>query len=254
MSKTARRVEEQVLAGIQPVAMALKTNPAAIRELTVTAGTRNQRVHDLVMLAKDAGIPVREDRREWLDQLAGYDKHQDIVAHLHGQAERLEADLLPLLSAVAGDPLVLILDGVEDPHNLGACMRTADAAGVHAVVIPRDRAVGLTPVVRKASAGASELVPLFQVTNLARTLRALKQAGIWIAGTVGDADTDLYQQDLTGPLALVMGGEGRGLRRLTAEHCDYLLRIPMLGQIESLNVSVATGVCLYEIQRQRNAR
>ncbi|NND44277.1 MAG: 23S rRNA (guanosine(2251)-2'-O)-methyltransferase RlmB [Xanthomonadales bacterium] len=253
-AKRSEASQAQVLAGIQPVATALRTNPASITGITITEGTRNRRVHDLVMLAKDAGITVREDRREWLDELAGFDHHQDIVAQLQALDARVEADLLPLLQAADGDPLVLVLDGVEDPHNLGACLRSAEAAGVHAVVVPRDRAVGLTPVVRKASVGASELVPLFQVTNLARTLRALKDAGIWIAGTTGEADVSVYDQDLTGPLALVMGGEGKGIRRLTAETCDHLVRIPMAGAIESLNVSVATGVCLFEIQRQRHAR
>jgi len=251
---SAKPVNEQILAGIQPVATALRCNPASIASLTVTAGSHNQRVKDLVLLAKDAGIVVREDRRETLDQLSGFDKHQDIVARLCTRMSRGEDELLPLLSAVQGDPLVLVLDGVEDPHNLGACLRSAEAAGVHAVVIPKDRAVGLTPVARKSSAGASEIIPLFQVTNLARTLRSLKEAGIWLAGTSDDAGTTIYQQDLTGPLALVMGGEGRGLRRLTLEHCDYQLRIPMSGVIESLNVSVASGVCLFEIHRQRQAR
>lgn len=254
MSKPGVQGQEQALAGIQPVATALKTNPGSISSVNIAAGSRNQRVQDLAMLARDAGIPVREVHREQLDQLAGFEKHQDIVARLHAQTTRDEADLVPMLEQVEGNPLVLVLDCVEDPHNLGACLRSAEAAGVHAVIIPRDRAVGLTPVVRKASAGASEVIPLFQVTNLARTLRALKEAGIWLAGAAGEAPKTLYEQDLTGPLALVMGGEGRGLRRLTAEHCDYLLRIPMAGVIESLNVSVATGICLYEIQRQRRSR
>ena len=256
MSAHKRRPEadEQVLAGIQAVATALKTNPAAIREISVTAGSGNQRVRDLVLLAQDAGIETREHGREWLDQLAGFEKHQDIVAHLHGHEPRVEADLIPLLQGVSGDPLVLVLDGVQDPHNLGACLRSAEAAGVHAVVVPKDRAARVTPVVRKTSAGASEVVPLFQVTNLVRTLRALKAAGIWITGTTENAAQTIYQQDLTGPIALVMGGEGQGLRRLTEEHCDFLVRIPMSGVIESLNVSVATGVCLFEIHRQRNSR
>lgn len=242
---------EPILAGIQAVATALKNNPASIRFILTAANTSNQRVHDLVMMAGDSGIEVRTEARAQLDQIAGFERHQDIVALLHVHKVPAEADLLPLLESVSGHPLVLVLDGVQDPHNLGACLRTAEAAGVHAVVIPKDRSVGLTPVVRKTSAGASEVIPLFQVTNLARVLREMKAAGIWIAGTSDQAKTSLYQQDLTGPLALVMGGEGEGIRRLTGDLCDYLVSIPMNGVIESLNVSVATGVCLFEIQRQR---
>jgi 23S rRNA (guanosine2251-2'-O)-methyltransferase len=165
-----------------------------------------------------------------------------------------EEDLEGLLDVLEEDPLLLILDGVQDPHNLGACLRTAEAAGVHAVIVPKDRAVGITPIVRKAAAGAAEIIPVVQVTNLARVLRLLKQRGVWLYGTSDQAQANLWQQDLRGPLALVMGGEGDGLRRLTAELCDHLVAIPMAGRIESLNVSVATGVCLYEIRRQRQAR
>ena len=190
---------------------------------------------------------------EQLDQLAGFKRHQDIIAYLYEHELPGESELLPLLERVTGDPLVLVLDGVQDPHNLGACLRTAETAGVHAVLIPKDRSVGMTPVVRKASAGASEVIPLFQVTNLARTIRSLKKAGIWIAGTSDQSKEDIYAHDLTGPLALVMGSEGQGMRRLTAELCDYQLHIPMMGVIENPNVSVAAGVCLYEIQRQRKS-
>jgi 23S rRNA (guanosine2251-2'-O)-methyltransferase len=242
---------ERLLMGIQPVAAALRNNPASIRRVSIDQETGNQRVKDLVLLAEDAGIGISRLPTVELDQLSGYERHQGIIAYLHENAAPGESDLLPLLESVQGDPLVLVLDGVQDPHNLGACMRTAEAAGAHAVVVPRDRSVGMTPVVRKSSAGASELIPLFQVTNLARTIRALKQAGIWVAGTSDAATTSIYEQDLTGPLALVMGGEGKGIRRLTAELCDYKLGIPMAGAIESLNVSVATGVCLFEIRRQR---
>ena len=149
--------------------------------------------------------------------------------------------------------LLLMLDGVQDPHNLGACLRSAEAVGVDAVVVPKDRAVGLTPVVRKAAAGAAERVPVSAVTNLVRTLEKLKQLGYWVVGLAGDAEEDLYEVDLTGPLVVVMGGEAEGLRRLTRETCDRLVRIPMTGQIESLNVSVATAVCLYEAYRQRRS-
>ena len=152
---------------------------------------------------------------------------------------------------MATEPLLLILDGVQDPHNLGACLRTADAAGVSAVIAPRDRAVGLTPTVRKVACGAAEAIPFIQVTNIARTLRELKDRGIWLVGADGAAEMDIFSAGLRGPLGLVMGAEGEGLRRLTREHCDFLVRIPMAGTLESLNVSVATGICLFEAVRQR---
>ena len=174
-----KTLAEQMLTGIQPVAAALKNNPASIRRVSIDSGSGNQRVKDLVLLAQDAGIEIHKLPGDELDQLSGFERHQGIIAYLHRHEMPGEAELLPLLEAVDGDPLVLVLDGVQDPHNLGACLRTAEAAGVHAVVIPKDRSVGMTPVVRKSSAGASELIPLFQVTNLARTIRALKKAGIW---------------------------------------------------------------------------
>jgi 23S rRNA (guanosine2251-2'-O)-methyltransferase len=242
---------ENILAGIQPVAMALKVGARTVRRLRVAGDTQNQRVKDLALMAEDAGIEVLREPRERLDQLAGVDRHQGIIAELEDHSLG-EADLGGVLDAVTGDPLVLVLDGVQDPHNLGACLRTAEAAGAHAVIIPKDRSAGITPVVRKTSAGASEVVPVLQVTNLARVLRSLKARGIWLAGAADSAGDDIYQRDLTGPLALVMGSEGQGIRRLTAELCDFLVRIPMAGVIESLNVSVATGVCLFEIRRQRS--
>lgn len=167
---------------------------------------------------------------------------------------RSENNLLEIIDQTSADPLVLILDGLQDPHNLGACLRSADAAGVHAVVAPRDRAVGLTDSARLTAAGAAERVPFIQVTNLARTMKALKEAGLWLVGTADETARSLYEADLTGPLAIVMGAEGKGLRRLTAERCDYLVRIPMHGAVSCLNVSVATGVCLFEAVRQRAAK
>ena len=156
-----------------------------------------------------------------------------------------------LLDRLEVPPLLLVLDGVTDPHNLGACLRTADAAGVHAVIIPKDKSATLNSTVRKVACGAAEVVPLVAVTNLARALEKLRQKGLWVVGTAGDAEQTLYQQDMTGPLILVMGAEGTGMRRLTREHCDYLVHLPMQGSVSSLNVSVATGVCLFEAQRQR---
>jgi 23S rRNA (guanosine2251-2'-O)-methyltransferase len=245
--------DTDIVAGIQPVIAALKANPQFIRCLLIARGSQNRRVADIEMLAADLGVEIRYEAREALDQVADVERHQDVVAELVRDNLLGEADLEGLLDKVQGDPLVLVLDGVQDPHNLGACLRTAEAAGVHAVIIPKDRAVGLTPVVRKASAGASEVVPLVQVTNLARVLKALQARGIWLYGATDTADQSLYGVDMTGPVCLVMGSEGQGMRRLTAQVCDHLVSIPMAGVIESLNVSVATGVCLYEIQRQRSA-
>jgi 23S rRNA (guanosine2251-2'-O)-methyltransferase len=166
---------------------------------------------------------------------------------------RTERDLFDIVDGLSEPPFLLLLDGVVDPHNLGACFRSADAAGVHALVAPKDRSVGLTETVRKVACGGAEHLPFVRVTNLARTLRKLKERGIWVAGTSDGADTALYEADLTGPLALVMGSEGKGLRQLTAGLCDFLVRIPMVGRVESLNVSVATGICLFEALRQRKA-
>jgi len=151
-------------------------------------------------------------------------------------------------------PLILVLDGVTDPHNLGACLRTADAAGATAVVVPKDKSATLTPVVRKVACGAAEVIPLVAVTNLSRTLEKLQQRGLWVVGTAGEAEQEIYQQDLTGPLVMIMGAEGKGMRRLTREHCDFLVKLPMAGSVSSLNVSVATGVCLFEAVRQRQAK
>lgn len=243
----------RIVAGIQPVLAALRSHPGELLRLYVARGTRNHRVRDIEMLAADQGIEVQEVPRDRLDGMAGFGQHQDVVAERTTGQALGERDLDRLLDDGEGEPLLLVLDGVTDPHNLGACLRTAEAAGAWAVIVPRDRASGLTPVARKASAGASELVPLVQVTNLARTLRALKERGIWLAGAADGAERSLWEQDLRGPLALVMGSEGRGLRRLTAETCDFLVAVPMAGRIESLNVSVATGVCLFEINRQRRS-
>jgi 23S rRNA (guanosine2251-2'-O)-methyltransferase len=178
-------------------------------------------------------------------------KHADLGAATQTKSED---DLFQILNGLEEDPFLLIIDGVQDPHNLGACLRSAEAAGVHAVIVPRDRAVGLTDVVRLAAAGAAELIPLVQVTNLARTMKALKDAGLWLVGTADKADSYIYDVDMAGPLAIVMGAEGKGLRHLTEEYCDFLVRIPMHGKVGCLNVSVATGVCLFEAVRQRAAR
>lgn len=235
--------------GIHAVAALLERRPERIAELRVQAGRNDQRMQQLLALAQGAGIAIEQVDRSQLDeQLDG--RHQGVAARLSANHEYREADIATLLERSA-KPFVLVLDGVTDPHNLGACLRSADAAGVDLVIAPRDKAAGLTPVVRKVACGAAEVVPFVQVTNLARTLRALQDMGVWIVGTAGEADGLLYDQDLTGPVALVLGAEGSGMRRLTREHCDFLVKLPMAGSVSSLNVSVAAGVCLFEVVRQR---
>lgn len=242
----------ELIYGLHAVAAALQRDPARLLEIQVAEGMRTQaRLAQLLDEARAAGIKVRNCSRDALDNLVTEGAHQGIVAWQKPARAFNEADLDALLAGLTSPPLLLVLDGVQDPHNLGACLRTADAAGAHAVIAPRDRAVGLTPVVRKVASGAAEALPFIQVTNLARTLRELKDKGIWLVGADGEAEMDIYATDLRGPLALVMGAEGQGLRRLTREHCDFLVRIPMAGTVESLNVSVATGICLFEAVRQR---
>lgn len=240
--------------GLHAVAGLLASRPAAVTTLWVASGAADRRLADLIAQAEAADIPVRRIPRRELDQRYPDATHQGLVAELQaavsGQGEN---SLAAFLASLDGPAFLLVLDGVQDPHNLGACLRTADAAGVHAVILPRDRAVGITPVVRKVACGAAESMPVFSVTNLARTLRRLRDAGIWIYGASDDAEARLYDADLRGPLAIVLGSEGKGMRRLTREHCDHLLAIPMAGHVESLNVSVAAGVLLYEACRQRSA-
>jgi 23S rRNA (guanosine2251-2'-O)-methyltransferase len=240
--------------GLRTVESLLAVHPLQLREISVAAGRHDRRLAALIAAAESRGIPVRRLPVRELDrQLPGV-RHQGVIAVLAEppqREDRHERDLEAFLAGLGAPAFLLVLDGVQDPHNLGACLRTADAAGVHAVIVPRDRAAGITPVVRKVASGAAETVPVFRVTNLARCLRSLKQAGVWLYGADDDAGTTLYAADLRGPLALVLGGEGKGLRRLTRELCDYLVAIPMAGRVESLNVSVAAGVLLYEARRQR---
>ncbi len=245
---------EQLLIGIHAVSSALKADAREVTWVRLVNQSRNKRLLALESRAHGSGVEVIKSTRSELDSLSGQQRHQGVIAGFRGSNIATEGRLEALLDAIPGIPLILVLDGVQDPHNLGACLRTADAAGVHLVVICKDRSAGITPVVRRAASGAAETMPIIQVTNLARVLRVLKKRGIWLAGTSDAAPASLYLTDLTGPLALVMGGEGDGLRRLTGELCDYLVNIPMAGQVESLNVSVASGVCLYEINRQREIR
>ena len=244
--------DEQLLIGIHAVASALKTAAGDVEWLRVLDESHNKRLLELESLAHGSGIKVIKCPLSELDKLSGQQRHQGVIASFKGSNVAPEGQLDSVLDAIEDTPLILVLDGIQDPHNLGACLRTADAAGVQLVVICKDRSAGITPVVRRAASGAAETLNIIQATNLARVLRTLKKRGIWLAGTSGEATDSLYATNLTGPLALVMGSEGSGLRRLTAELCDYLVRIPMAGQVESLNVSVATGVCLYEINRQGN--
>jgi 23S rRNA (guanosine2251-2'-O)-methyltransferase len=243
--------DSDLLIGINPVDAALNHDPAHVVEVLVEQGNSNHRVKELAARAKELGIEVHHRPREFLDRAAPGQRHQGIAARYRGAREYSEHDLAELIEQAGANALILVLDGVQDPHNLGACLRSAAGAGVTAVVVPRDRAVGITPTVRKASAGAADRVPLIRVTNLARALDAIKQAGVWLTGLDGEAEATLYAIDLRGPVAVVMGGEGEGMRRLTRERCDHVAKIPMVGALESLNVSVATGIALFEVLRQR---
>jgi 23S rRNA (guanosine2251-2'-O)-methyltransferase len=247
-------MSESWIVGINPVDSALRNDPAAVRELLVESGRRNARVQELEERARQLHIAVRHAERAELERYAGAARHQGVAVRCEPSPATQEADLSALLARDGAQALVLVLDGVTDPHNLGACLRSAAAARATAVVVPKDRAVGLTPVVRRAAAGGAELVPLIAVTNLARTLRELKVAGVWITGLAGGTGHSIHTVDLHGPTALVLGGEGDGLRRLTRELCDFVAEIPMPGAMESLNVSVATGIALFEALRQRGAR
>lgn len=243
-----------LLAGIHPVAAALARAAAGVRLVIIADECRNPRVRELEQQARTLGVPVRREPRAVLERRCGGERHQDVVAEFEAVNLHVEKELDGLLDALPTPELLLVLDGVQDPHNLGACLRSADAAGVGLVILTRDRSAGLTPVARRAAAGAAEALPIVVATNLARVLKQLKQRGIWLMGTTDSADSSLYDTDLGGPLALVMGGEGQGMRRLTESLCDYRLRIPMRGTVSSLNVSVATAVCLFEVQRQRGGK
>lgn len=240
--------------GLHAVEELLRRHPERVGELLLQGGRDHPKAAGLQLLAEAAGIAVRQHPRSELDALVD-GRHQGVVARLVSGGTDLRWSEAQLMAALDDHPapLLLVLDGVTDPHNLGACLRSADAAGCAAVIIPRDKSADITPVVRKVACGATETVPLVRVTNLARCLQALKRAGVWLYGTAGEAGRSLYELDLRGPVALVMGAEGKGLRRLTRETCDELVSLPMAGAVSSLNVSVATGVCLFEARRQRLA-
>ncbi|AHF73518.1 23S rRNA (guanosine-2'-O-)-methyltransferase [Candidatus Sodalis pierantonius str. SOPE] len=240
----------EIIYGIHAVQALLERDPQRFLDVYLLKGRDDRRLQPLVQQLEQAGIVIQMASRQWLDEKAEGAVHQGIVTRVQAGRQFQENDL-PALLAQQAAPLLLVLDGVTDPHNLGACLRCADAAGVHAVIVPRDRAAPLNATAKKVASGAAETVPLIRVTNLARTLRLLQEHNVWIVGTAGEADHHLYQSKLTGPLALVMGAEGKGMRRLTREHCDELISIPMAGAVSSLNVSVAAGVCLFEAVRQR---
>jgi 23S rRNA (guanosine2251-2'-O)-methyltransferase len=239
--------------GLHAVQSLLKRSPARVSVLLALESRSDARMEEVLALAEKAGVPVRRASRRELDELVPGVSHQGVVAETGGSSGLGEKDLPAFIENLGNSAFLLILDGVQDPHNLGACLRSADAAGVDAVIVPRDRSAPLSATARKVACGAADSIPLVRVTNLARTLRGIREAGVWIYGAAGEADQSLFGFDLSGPVALVLGGEGKGLRRLTREHCDGLLSIPMAASMSSLNVSVATGICLFEVRRQRMA-
>jgi 23S rRNA (guanosine2251-2'-O)-methyltransferase len=240
--------------GLHAVAAALHHQPDEVRELWADRGRQDRRVETLLRDAQERGVTVHRIARREMDQLAPPGaRHQGVIARVQAPEPAPRQDLLALVQQLQEPALLLALDGVQDPHNLGACLRSADGAGAQAVIAPKDRASGLTPAARKVASGAAETVPFYPVTNLVRALEQLKQAGVWAVGLAGEAEQELYQLDLSGPVVLVLGAEGAGLRRLTREACDWLVRIPMHGGVGSLNVSVAAGICLFEARRQRGA-
>ena len=239
------------LFGLHSVQAALDYSPKKIHKAWVDSGRQDKRLGQAVDDLLALGIEPEKVDRKRLDRLADGSNHQGIVIEVEMPGELSESDLKTAVENLSETALFLVLDNVQDPHNLGACLRTADATGVHGVIITKDNATGITPTVCKVASGAAETVPVYQVTNLSRTLRWLKGEGLWIMGAAGETAETVYKTDFTVPMALVVGAEGKGLRRLTKEQCDVLVSVPMLGQVDSLNLSVATGVLLYEAVRQR---
>ncbi|MGP0172253.1 23S rRNA (guanosine(2251)-2'-O)-methyltransferase RlmB [Pseudomonas sp. NCHU5208] len=238
--------------GVHAVEALLRHHPKRVKQLWLAESRQAPRIQPMLELAAQHRVPVGHKERQELDEWAE-GVHQGVVAEVSPSQVWGENMLDELLERSEGVPLLLVLDGVTDPHNLGACLRTADAAGALAVIVPKDKSATLNATVRKVACGAAEVIPLVAVTNLARTLEKLQKKGLWVVGTAGEAEQELYQLDMTGPTVLVMGAEGKGMRRLTREHCDYLVKLPMGGSVSSLNVSVATGVCLFEAVRQRSS-
>lgn len=242
-------MKSKMIFGFHAVTSRLRHEASSVDEIYVDAERVDRRMQDLLAAAKAANVRIIMADGQRLDNIVGTRRHQGVVAKAAQLS--LARNLDELLDAIEGPPLLLILDGITDPHNLGACLRVADGAGAHAVIVPKDRAVGLNATAAKVASGAADSVPYITVTNLARTMRDLKERDVWLIGTTDDADKGLYEADFSGPCAIVMGSEGEGMRRLTRETCDVLVSIPMFGAVESLNVSVASGVTLFEARRQR---
>ena len=251
--QTMSNKQNQWVVGVNAVASAIDNDAEHVREVLVEAGSKNPRLAEIEAQALRKDIEVRKVNAQALDGVAGQLRHQGVAARYAAARTWDEHELAALVEQAAGKALLLVLDGVQDPHNLDACLRSAAAAGVTAVVIPKDKSATVNATVRKTSAGAADRIPVVAVTNLSRCLKDLQKLGVWIYGLAGEMGPSLYAVDLTGNVALVLGGEADGLRRLTREHCDKLVRIPMPGDIESLNVSVATGIALFEAVRQRLA-
>lgn len=242
-------MKSKFIFGFHAITARIRHEASTVEEIYIDANRHDRRMGELIRAAKAANVRIIQADDQRLDAMVGTRRHQGVIAKA-GELS-LARNLDELLDAIEGPPLLLLLDGVTDPHNLGACLRVADGAGAHAVIAPKDRAVGLNATAAKVASGAADTVPYITVTNLARTMRELQERDIWLTGTTEDAESSLYEVDFTGGCALVMGSEGEGLRRLTRENCDRLVHLPMLGSVESLNVSVASGVCLYEARRQR---
>ncbi len=238
------------LYGIHALESILQREPHRILELFIAKGRDDERLHNIINLARKHRISVQFAQRKALDDKAQGEQHQGVLARAIAAKPLNENDLDAIITQ-ADKPFLLVLDGVTDPHNLGAVLRSADAAGVDAVIVPKDKSATLNATVRKVACGAADVIPLIHVTNLARTLVDIQQQGVWVVGTAGEATQLVYDCDLSGPTAIVMGAEGKGMRRLTREKCDELIKLPMFGSVSSLNVSVATGICLYEVVRQR---
>ena len=241
----------EIIFGIHAVESVLRTHPEQVLQLWVQAGRKDKRMQTVLRLADRQGVSVETCSRDVLQKKSADNKHQGVVAKI-----RIDRQTQPELEDILARPklLLLVLDGVQDPHNLGACLRSADASGVDAVIVSKNRSPGLTPVVRNVASGAAETTPFIQVSNLARMLQQLKDNDVWVVGTAGEASTSLYQSTASNRMAVVMGAEGEGMRRLTRESCDELIYIPMQGHVESLNVSVATGICLFEYRRKLAAQ
>ncbi|TMO85884.1 23S rRNA (guanosine(2251)-2'-O)-methyltransferase RlmB [Pseudoalteromonas spongiae] len=245
-------MSNELIFGFHSVEAILNKEPERFIEIYALKGREDKRLNPIINLARQFGVSIQFMQRKALDDKAKGEQHQGIIARVKEGKKYNEKDLDQIIAS-SDTPFLLVLDGVTDPHNLGACLRNADAAGVDAIIVPKDKSAKLNGTARKVACGAAETVPLVQVTNLARTLRDIKEMGVWVVGTAGETDVEVFDAKLTGPMAIVMGAEGSGMRRLTREHCDELVKIPMVGTVSSLNVSVATGICLFEVLRQRRA-